>query len=367
MRVERILFASLLFTLLAIWPVNSAWATGGDRIPGSRYVSGRGAALGDSYIGLADGLGDSFFYNPAAIAKIKGFALEPLNLQFQTNNDLVGQFGTDWYKFTSLSGYKDQLTQNPGEFPGGSLSVMPAFGFQGFGAGLLYQSRTSATSDGTNIRYRSTYQLIPTAAVGLRLASGVLRLGYSIQWVNQASGDKTVASTTSPLGYNQGLAEGSGFSHNFGASLTLPYVYQPSIHVVARNIGGLSLNGKSLMSLSKNSSGTPTNEEMSLDSSIGFVTKLGAGVNMNQSVTYRDFTDASNTARMAHIALGLELAFRDSFFIRAGYGSSYPSAGIGIRTEHSELNLAWFSEEVGSGLRSERDIRYIFHYILRAF
>lgn len=367
MRAERILFASLLLVSSQIPLTQSAWAAGNDRIPGSRYTSGRGAALGDSFIGLADDVSSSLFYNPAGLGKLSGFALDPLNIQFQANKDLVGQFGTDWYKFTSLSGYKDELTGNPRTFPGGSFGILPAFGVQGFGFGLLYQSSVAATSDGTNIRYRSKYQLIPTAGFGMSLASGVLRVGYSLQWVNQASGDKTVAATSSPLGYNQSLAEGAGFSHNFGMSLTLPYIYQPSFHLVARNIAGLKFSQDSLMSLAKNPSGRPDTQKMSADFAAGFVTKIGAGVNMNHTFTYRDFTDTSKTARLAHLALGLELTFRDVFFIRGGYGSGYPSAGVGFRTELSELNLAWFSEEVGAGLRSERDIRYIFHYIMRAF
>lgn len=327
--------------------------------------------MGDSFIGVADDLSSGLFYNPAVLGRIRGLVLEPLNIQIQANNPLINQFGADWAKMGSLSGYKNTLTQSPGSVPGRSYAVMPAFGiggFGGFGFGLLYQARNSATSpDGVNIRYKSTYQLIPTAGYGIRLASGVLRIGYTLQWVNQASGDVTKPASDPALNYKNELKEGAGFSHNVGMSVTLPYVYLPSAHFVARNIGGLKMSGNSLMNFAKNPTGHPDTEKMSLDAAVGWVSKWGRGVDMKPAFTFRDLTNTSNTSQLGRFAAGLEFGFADTFFIRGGLGSGYPSAGMGFKTTHSELNLAWFSEEVGSGYKSERDIRYVFHYILKAF
>jgi hypothetical protein len=368
---ERILSLIINLSLSVFASIPAAWASGGDRVPGSRYTSGRGAALGDSFIGVADDLSGGLFYNPAALGRIRGFVLEPLNVQIQANHPLINQFGADWSKMGDLASYKDTLTQSPRSVPGRSFSVMPAFGIGGFGGlgfGLLYQTRNMATStDGVNIRYRSTYQLIPTAGYGVRLASGVLRIGYTLQWVNQASGDITKPATDPTLSYKYGLKEGAGFSHNAGMSLTLPYVFLPSAHFVARNIGGLKMSGKSLMSFAESPAGNPDTEKMSLDAAIGWVSKWGKGVDLRPSVTARDLTNTSNTSQMGRLAMGLELGLGEKFFLRGGVGSGYPSAGIGFKSTHSELNLAWFSEEVGTGYKSERDIRYIFHYILKAF
>jgi len=358
---ENPLYIILILSLLM--PL-SVLATGGDSIKGSRYVSGRGAALGDAFIGIADDVASGLFYNPAALAKVKHFSVEPINLQFQANSKLASGFGTDGYKITGLSGYKNQLLNSQ---RGASAALLPAFGFRGFGAGLLVQSRVLGFSDGTNIRYRSTYQLIPTVGGALNLASGVLRIGYSLQWVNQATGDKTVSVNSSPLGWNQQLAQGSGFTHNLGMSVTLPFVYQPSFHLVARDVGGLKYKDSSLYGFSQNKTGTPPDEKMSLDAAMGFVTKIGKGLNLNPQFAYRDALDVSVLPKLAHLAIGLEFSLRDRFYVRGGFGSGYPSAGIGIKTRKSELNLSWFSEELSGAFRSERDIRYMLHYVLKAF
>lgn len=342
-------------------------ASGGDRIPGSRFVSGRGAALGDSYIGLAEGPGESLFYNPAGLGRISGIVVEPLNVGLEGNSTIANSFGTDFYKFQSLSSYEDHLRLNPGTNPAAAYSVLPSFGFRGFGVGLLYQSRMMGESDGANIRYRTKNQLIPAAGFGLRLASGVLRIGYSIQYVNQASGDKTVAVGTRPMSWNEGISEGKGFSHTLGMALTLPYQYQPTLNVVARNVAGLHLTGAPLMGLAKNATGSIPDEVMSLDGSLGFVTKVSAGWNLSTQFSYRDATNSSAARLMEHMAVGFEFTAMDRFFIRGGYGSEYPSAGLGIRTERSEVNFAWYSEDRGAGSTSQRDIRYLFQFIFRAF
>lgn len=362
-----VVFVALTAVLFCGGGIQAAYATGGDRIPGSRYVSGRGAALGDAYIGFADTVSDALFYNPAGLGRVKDLTFEPINLQLQANSRLSSAIGPDLLKIQTLESYESSLRKNPHSNPGAGFALLPAVGFRGFGLGLLYQSRLMAETDGTNVRYRSVYQLIPTAGFGVRLASGVLRLGYSLQWVNQASGDRTVAVGSRPMGWSQGLAEGSGFSHNLGLALSLPYIFQPSINVVARNVAGLRLKGSTLMGLAKNASGTIPKEEMSMDASVGFLYKLGAGWSLGTQFVYRDALNSSDTRALAHAALGLEFSAKDHFFLRGGFGSGYPTAGLGVRTSRSEVNFAWFSEDLGDGKIPIRDIRYLFQLVFKAF
>jgi hypothetical protein len=224
-----------------------------------------------------------------------------------------------------------------------------------------------AEKDGTNIRYRTVYQFIPTAGFGLRLASGVLRVGYVLQWVNQASGDVTKAAGSTPMGWSEGISQGQGFSHNLGMALTLPYIYQPSINLVARNVGGLHFGGKPLLVSAKNPSGSIPDEKMSLDASVGLLTKITAGWSLATQLAYRDGTNSSHTRALAHAAVGIEFTAMDRLFVRAGFGSGYPSAGLGIRTSRAEVNFAWFSEDLGDGSTPVRDLRYLFQFKFKAF
>jgi hypothetical protein len=364
LKEQTLVIAALFLTSLLVIP--AAYARG-DRVPGSRYTSARGAALGDAYLPLADDGASGLFYNPAGLNRIRHTTFEPLNLGLESNTDFINNLDLNFFKATSLESYASTLADHPGSFPGIGISLFPNFSTRHFSFGVLMQSHLAATSDGTTIRYRSQYQFIPTLGTGLSLASGVVKVGYSLQWVNQAVGDITIPANTSPLGYNQGLASGAAASHNLGLSLTLPRLYLPSFHVVARNVLGAHYSSYTIVPLAKNSSGPPPDEEMTIDAGVGWTNKLGKGASFTSSFVYRDATNRSDTSLLERGALGLEFGFRDSFFIRGGYGSGYPSAGFGFRRPKAEFAFSWYSEETGDSFHSERDIRYIFQYQLRAF
>lgn len=355
------------FVGLFLFSMRESKATNQDRIPGARYPSVRGMALGDSMIGFGETAQEGLFYNPALLAKNRSFSLEFFNFQSQMNPDLMNSFSRNIIKFPSLSQYASTLEGNPRAFPEGSVSLFPNIQWDSFAIGMLYQTRIASQYSGGNIRYKSLYQFIPTAGFGVRLASGVLKLGYSIQYVNQASGDETVLRTASTLGYNQSIAQGAGFSHLLGMQLTLPYVYQPTFNLVARNIGGLKLSGSPKFSMAKNATGSLSNEDMSLDFGVNYRFHCSRVIDLIHSVTYRDFTDSSSTARLAHFASGLELQFNQFFFFRAGFASAYPSLGFGFQKEKNKIDFSWSSEEIGSGLRSNRNRRVSLQISVNAF
>ena len=365
--VGRLFQGALIGALVASW-ASPAWALDG-LVPGSRYLTARGAAMGDAYQPFADDGPESLFYNPAAFGHLRGTHFEPMNLSFYATGDYLGQIGLDSYKIISLSSYKDTLIKNPGTFPGIGLQYVGSFATRDLGFGLLIRTDTQANADngaGT-IRYRSNYQIIPAVGGGLRLASGILRLGYSLQWVNQASGDVTIPQTNTDIGFRNVIAQGSGLSSTGGASLTLPWEWLPQFDVVARNIFGTHFGGFTLLPIATNSNGQPPEEKMTFDGSFAIQPKLGDGMTIRFATVFKDFTNSYNNTVIARLAIGGEFDFRNEFFLRLGIGSGYPSAGVGFRRKGAEFNLTWYSVERGASLRAERDQRFLLQYQFRAF
>jgi hypothetical protein len=336
-------------------------------VPGSRYTSARAAAMGDAFIPLADEPGSALFYNPAGLARIAKPQFEPANFQFYGNTTSVNTLGREFYKAPSLSGYLPVLQKNTGQLVGMGSSVFPNFGLRGFGFGVLVNAQVmgSANVDGT-VYHRSLYQIVPAVGFGVRLASGIVRLGYSLQWVNQASGDEFLPGDQE-LRYTNGLQQGSGFSHTFGFALTLPFRMLPAFNLVARNVLGTRFNQPSFYGMANNPDGSPPDEAASYDASVSVQPKAGKGSYFNFVLQYRDMTNTSGMSVLGRAAAGLEFSLQDQLYLRGGWGSGYPSAGLGLRRKGAQFSLTWYSEEIGSGYHTLRDTRFLMHYQIGVF
>jgi hypothetical protein len=346
--------------------ISEGWAGARNTIPGSRYLSARAAGMGDAFLTLAEDTASGLFVNPAGLANGKDMRGEFVNIGVETNQDFVGGADINSIKVTSLPSYFPSLPD--GEYPSVGLSLLPNFSAPGFGLGLLLQSRISASQSGGTVNYRSSYRFVPAFGMGARLAGGMFRLGYSLQYVNQAEGEVTgVPSSSSPLGYNQQLAQGSGISHNVGVTIAIPITYLPTFSVVARNVMGLRFSDFCMIPFARNSPGAPTTEPMSVDAAFSLQPRFRGGGFMSYVIQLKDATNQSGFSIMDRAALGVEMNLKGVFALRAGYTLGDIQAGVGFKTSRADVNLSWHTEELGTAAASVRDRRWLFQYVIKAF
>jgi len=360
--------ASGLFAAIALTPRGAgAW---GELIPGSRYTNARAAALGQAYIPLADDGAAALFYNPAALGKLAATHFEPLNFQVGTNMDFFSVIDRNVMSFSNLAAWQPSVGARTPKQPGVSGLIFPNFAFRGFGIGILAEANYWATSsNGTDMRYRTMVRLIPAAGFGLRLASGVIKIGYAIHWINQSFGDQTVANAigNTTMSYLDNLYQGSGLSHNAGLSIAFPMQYLPQIHVVGRNILGVRYGSSSILPVARSTAGAPPAESMSIDAALMFSPKMGSGTTINLIVEERDLTNTSQTGLLNRFATGLEFNFRDQFMLRAGWSNLLLSLGLGMKRKKSEFSVAYFSEVIGTNASNFTETKFLLHYQIRAF
>lgn len=336
-------------------------------IPGGRYTSARGAGMGDAVLPMGDDAASGLYQNPAGLGRIRKPELEVLNFSFYGDMGLWAN-PTVAYNIMSLPTYAPTLQGSPGTPSGLGGAYVGTFAMRGISFGILAQSNVlaSANADGT-LNYRSLFQLIPSIGTGFRLMNGVLRIGYSLQWVHEAIGtvNNAPAATAS---FTNGLSQGSAFSHTLGAALVLPTVMLPTFDVVLRNALDAVYSPSTLLRISPNPVGVPATEAMSLDVAFSLHPKLGQGAILNLVFVNRDLLNSSGVYSEGHYAAGAELNIRERIFIRGGWGSGYPAAGFGLRSSRgAELSFSWYTEEVGTAYLSQGDTRVLMQYRMRSF
>lgn len=371
MAIQRdVLCSLLLLSGLGLGPLVRLTYAREDLIPGSRYTSGRAAAMGDAFLPLGDDPAAGLFYNPAVLGKVRRLVFEPINLSGYMNMGYLGYPNSDALKVTDLRSYAQNLTLHPDNAVGVGGAFLPCVGFSGISFGILTQSHLLAQSnDDGSISYRSLYQIIPSAGIGFQLFDNFIRFGYSLQWVNEAVGANTVSPEIDPseLGYNVNLSQGSAFSHNFGLAITFPVRSLPAINVVVRNAFDTHYSPYSIVSFTNSSIGVPATEPMTVDASFSLQPRLGVGVTSNIVFEDRDITNRSGADFIAHLSIGAELNFKNRLFLRGGYGSGYPSAGLGLKRTATEASITWYTEELGARYMSQGDTRLLFQYQIKVF
>jgi len=338
-------------------------------MPGSAFISGRGAAMGDAMLPLGDSISVGLYNNPANLGKMRKAEAEPLNIGLYGNTGFTSTINSGFYNAVNLASYLPELQRVPGQWVGTGESFLTGFGFPGFSIGILAQTQLAGQYDSTSgaVSYRSKFQLIPAVGSGFRLFDGILRFGYSLQWVNQAVGVQTVSATSTSLAYNEGLSQGSGLANTMGIALTAPIRLLPSVNVVVRNVLGTYYGAYTLLPVASNSSGLPSTDPMTVDASFSIQPRLARGAAMNLVLVDRDVFNTTGVVFMGHVALGAEISFQDHFFLRGGWNGGYFSCGVGLKRPGGEVNLAYYTEEIGSQYMSQGDTRFLLQYQLRGF
>lgn len=353
------LFPSLLLQALSL---GDAFGRD-DLVPGSRYTAARPTAMGDTCIGMSEDTANALFCNPSGLPKVRGLRAEPANISLFSGLGIVSALNLNLFNVINLDNYKSQLQSMPGTPMAFGGAVLPSVSWRFIAIGILLQSELGAVESGGNITYHTRYELIPAANLSYRFASGIVKIGYSLQWVNKSEG-KITRGVGETMAWNDGIAQGGGLSHTAGASLTLPVTYLPSLNIVARNILGTTYSLPSILPLATNSSGFPATEPMTLDASIGVTPKFGTGYYANLVVAMRDIIGTSGQALFGRFGMGIELMLGGRFALRGGFAGGFPSAGIGYKHKGGEFNASYSTQTLGSSYLSSPESRIMIQYQL---
>jgi hypothetical protein len=328
--------------------------------PGIRYVSPYSESLGGVTLPIANELGNALFNNPAALARNTMFKAEYLNLNIDLNSTVAGSPTAATAMF-GLGGLTTSLNANTNQVYSGGFGNLTAVAWGGLGVGLLIQDRVRAYSDGTNVHYETISQTIPAVGYGFALARGVVRLGYSLQLVNLATGLSQSVSDSS-ASFMSGLSEGKALSHNASVNFVFPFTYLPTFSILARNIGNAVYSTGSLLPRAKSPSGAPSTEEMAVDAAFNCTVKITGTMKADFYLQYKDLTNSISVPVLEKVNFGTELVLSRNVGLRFGLTSTQISGGIGYRSESAEINLAYYNDPNPFKTPTYWDTRYALQY-----
>lgn len=316
--------------------------------------------MGDAFLPMADDAASALFFNPALLASLpSGFHFEPINVHGILNQDaLVGIPITALPGLFSLPAHRTTLASYPSLYTAAGGGMLPNLHWGPIALGVLYQSEFGSQISGGGVAYRAKYEFVPTLGFGLKLARGIVRLGYSLQWVHQASG--RVTTFNAAANYWDNLSWGSGLSHTVALSVSPPVANSPSVNVVVRNVLPLVFSGTATIPLvTGTSTGSLPDEPMSLDASFSIAPNVGRGNTLTLVGVLRD-AFAATPSILARIAVGMEFNYRHQLFLGAGLSSlAYPTFGFGVQSATTRFGFAWTSEAVGTATDYARNIKFM--------
>ncbi len=309
---------------------------------------------------MSDEIGNSLFNNPAALARNTLFRAEYLNLNLDINSGIAGNMlGSTGA--TSLGGFTTTLNKNPNVLYGLGGGNLTAFSWGGLAVGVLVQERNRAYSDGTQVHYQTTSQIIPAIGYGIGLARGVLRLGYSLQLVNEASG-VTQSASDSSAAYLKGISSGMGLSHTASVNFVFPFQYLPTFSLLARNAMGTSFSRAPLFKRADSPAGSPPDQPASYDAAFNFMLRVSGPVKANLYVQFKDILGATSTALLDRISAGLDASISRAVSFRVGAMGTRLAGGIGYRSQSSEINLAYYKDPCPFTNIAADDTRFALQY-----
>ncbi len=326
-------------------------------------TSARALSMGNAYVAKADDA-SAVYYNPAGLGSVRKthFHLSNFHMEFNkgwisnsTRGNVLDVFPEVMSAF-SLEGQRENLLKNKGSISHQRFNFLPNFTTRYFSLGYLVSKRTRATigqEAGANFEYADRRDHGPYAALNISLFGGVFKIGGSATYLNRK---EIVGESAANVEYEEDPTEvkkGAAVIVVAGAKLTLPIAFLPTFAAKMNNAFDQRFSEGS-------TNGAPTEVLNSLDFGFSLTPQIGNVVRVHLEANYKDVSsEYDGVATNRKITLGLELDIARRFFMRAGYGDGWGSAGIGIKSQRLEFDLTTYAVDTTSNeFRGKEDRRF---------
>jgi hypothetical protein len=314
----------------------------------------RALGMGNAYTAVVNN-SDAIYYNPAGLAKIKGFRWTILDPTLGINNldsyqdylDIINDSSDTQSIINQL--YGENVTILLGMK---SLITMGGFSFGAYGVADSNFSINNPVFPNIDATYRVDYALV--AGWGLDLIPDMLSIGFQSRRINRTGGTvpigvSTIATLDSQAIQDELSRTGIGYAFDLGTTLTFPGALKPTIAFSWRDVG----NTKFLptgSSLAPNS----VKQEQIIGLGINYESLL---MDIRPALDFR-FLNDGDMQLGKKINLGIEFSW-PLIDVRGGFHQGYYTLGASFDLWLMRFDVATYGVELGVYPGQLEDRRYM--------
>lgn len=326
-------------------------------------TSARALAMGNAYISKVD---DSWsaFYNPSGLGSVRKPQFHLINAHFEASSGLLDaldkgpatEFPKSYKESFDPQKLRAALAKDQGELAHSRVNLFPNFTVRGMTFGYMFSQRNRAiiNEDVANqfeVAERKDHG--PVFSLNASLFGGVFKVGATGIYLYRRELYKSFGPTEPMSVSRTDYRTGRSLQVTAGSKITLPIALLPTFSAVLRNTADNNFEGGK-------DGGLPTPIRQTIDVGFSITPQLGKITRLHLEGNFKDIKNAYRTNAKRRIAIGMELDFSRKFFVRAGSGDGWGSAGLGIRIKQFMLDLSTYAVDRSlEGFREEEDRRWV--------
>lgn len=329
-------------------------------------TSARALAMGNAYINKVD---DSWsaFYNPAGLGSVRQPQFHIANLHLEASSGLIKtmddgpayEMPGKYIESFDLEKMREKLAENQGKLAHSRFNFFPNFTVRGLTLGYLVSQRyRSIINDDAENKFEVAERKDqgPVMSLNGSLFGGVFKLGITGVYLSRTDLYKSFLPTDPTKINGNDYKKGSSLQLTAGARLTIPVEFLPTFSAVLRNT---TANGFEDI----RAGGAPEEIKQTWDAGFSITPQIGQSSRLHIEFNLKDVNNAYDTDYKRRAAMGVEIDFNRSVFLRAGSGDGWGSGGIGFRNRKFIFDLTTYAVDRSlDGFREEEDRRYVLSF-----
>jgi hypothetical protein len=329
------------------------------------YQTSRYLGMGGAMVAVANDE-TALLANPAGLGRVRGAYGTMLDPELELGSNAYSMYNTDPFSNPfEPSDIKDTVNAVRNEWFHAKLQLFPSYVVRNFGLGILLKNEMNVKMNDAGTAMTTNYREDRAAVLGInfRWFDGRVKLGANLKAISRVEINADL-DPAAALDLPSVASEGAAVATDVGLMLTAPWTWLPTLGAVVRDVGGTKFSASSGLRFS--GSTRPADVAQDIDVGLALFPLHGNRSRSTFTVEQKSLTKAAaDDDKSKYLHVGWEYNLYDILFFRLGMNQRYWTAGVELASEHTQIQLTSYGEEVGTATSNKEDRRYAFKFGFR--